>query len=206
MTSEVICCIVLHLYYINFNLHALYSKYPIFVLGGKLQILLDEQNLEELKEYCELQLGIDYDEEVSLITVHSRALINGIMYHSLSYSKVTKRNNYCVKYFNGDKLQYGIVKYFLSLSPSDSASVTNPWPKTICAIKPLSTAAPVLQVSRTYQQCGHADYLSRMFECFSEQQNVIFIQAEDVKAVCINIIMNDKVIVVTHPNQFDFMN
>lgn len=178
-----------------------HSKNPIYVLGAKLHTSLSILEIEELKEYCQKQLGINYEKEVTCVSTHSRALISGIMYHSLSYCKTKKRSNCCVQYHDNDQLQYGCIKFFLCLT------TVSPPAYTICAITPLTTAAATSAPQADQDNLQPVQkYISKIFIAVYEEQKILYTQPENMDSVCILITKNDKQFVVRRPNKYDFIN
>lgn len=81
----------------TFNLFVNRIAAPVYVVGANIQASLSTDEHDKMKEYCHIRLQVDYDKEMSAITLHSRAIVNGTMYHSTLYnSKATKLNNYIV--------------------------------------------------------------------------------------------------------------
>ena len=78
------------------------------VISANIQASLLTDERDKMTEYYHIRLQVDYDKEISAITLHSRAIVNGTMYHSTLYnSKDTKRNIYTVAYQMDEQVQFG---------------------------------------------------------------------------------------------------
>lgn len=67
----------------------------------------DSFKLSILKLANRIQIELDF---------YNRAIVRGVLYQSLEYTRVSKRNSYTVKYLNKGRLGYGFVKWFAEVS------------------------------------------------------------------------------------------
>ena len=171
----------------------------MYVIGANIQASLSTDERDKMKEYCRIQLQVDYDKEMSAITLHSRAIVNGTMYHSTLYnSKATKRNNYTVAYQMDEQVQFGTITSFLSLTIASKTS-----PVILCAIKPLR---PHQSRAVTTSSLEVNAYLLKTFKCVSEKDELICIEAERLISLCVSITVQEKQCVVLPPNGYEFIN
>lgn len=174
----------------------------MYVIGANVQDSLSTDELDKMKEYCHSELQVDYDKEMSAVTLHSRAIVNGTMYHSTLYNcKATKRNNYTVAYQMDEQVQFGTVKSFLSLTIASKTS-----PVILCAIKPLRPHQS--RAATTISSMEVNAYLLKTFKCVSEKDEFIYIEAERLISLCVSITVQEKQLqcVVLPPNGYEFIN
>ena len=61
---------------------------------------------------------------VEFASTFSTALVNGEVYQSKSYKRITKRNSYTVCYTQGGEERYGLIEYFVSIREQTLAVIT----------------------------------------------------------------------------------
>ena len=171
----------------------------MYVIGANVQASLSTDELDKMKEYCLIELQVDYDKEISTVTQHSRVIANGVMYHSTLYNcKATKRNNNTVAYEMDEHVQFGTIQSFWSLRIASKTT-----PVILCAIKPLR---PHQSRAATKSSMEVNEYLLKTFKCVSEKDELIYIEAKHLISLCVSITVQEKQCVVLPPNGYAFIN
>lgn len=155
-----------------------------------------QKELSEELRLCIIKLANNVEFHINF---HSRAVVRGVIYHSLDYKRVSKRNSYTVRYFHEKKPCYGFVKWFGEVDSRQIFCVNGLLPKSITLFNMHhENITPDEFVLKNFLgvEIPHVHF-------FQKSENETILPLRNILELCICVEMGDVIVVCDEPNHHE---
>lgn len=155
-----------------------------------------QKELSEELQLCIIKLANKVEFHINF---YCRAVVRGVIYQSLDYKRVSKRNSYTVRYFHKKNPCYGFVKWFADVDSTQIFCVNELLPKRVSLF------------NMHHEKITPDEFIMKNFigveiphvHFFQKTDNESVVPLRDILELCICVEVGDVIVVCDEPNHHE---